>query len=289
MVLGSLKDSFRAPRPELPLARLLRERHNLTWNEAKRLVAQGKVHVEGALCQDPWFSPEPGALISVDTDRKRPGRRCAVGPELIVHQDPMMLVVEKPSGIVSVPPTRTGETTLVEALSSLLGEKLLPVHRLDHGTSGLMLFARNREAAAIIEEMMKLHQVRRGYQALVHGIPQSDLTLDQPIDVRRAGASRPDLIPALTRLGRVTPLDRDLSLVECWPGTGRWHQLRIHLANLGHPILGDKDHGNPSLDKPFGKLRLMLHSFYLEMETPWSRGRIKLISANSLPPIKKID
>lgn len=251
---------------ELPIDRQVRERLGLSWKEAKAMVTGGKVHVDGDMVSEPQAAPAPGAEISVDTDRRRPSRRVTFGDKRILLQDEHVLVVDKPSGLVSVPPTPTGEPTVLDHLARITGSPVQGVHRLDHGTSGLMLFARSQEATGVLERAFQRHEVQRTYLAICRGLPQAPTLWDEPLTLTKPGAA-PREVSAVTRL-----LSADAAgpaaLVHLALDTGRWHQVRLHAALHGHPVLGDRDHGDPARDRPLKTRRLALHSHTLVLTHP---------------------
>jgi 23S rRNA pseudouridine1911/1915/1917 synthase len=263
MVLGRLKRQFGAP-GGVALVRALREHLELSWAQAQQLVKLGKVHVAGLLALDPCLEPAAGLEISVDTDRKRPSRRVVPGPQCIVLREAELVVVNKPAGLATMPPTRTGERTLAEHLPELLGGvPVFPVHRLDAGTSGLMVFALTSGAADRLEAMLREHLVRRQYVALVHGHPTPGQQFDKPVP-----GSEEDRVAQLSALSRCLSVDPrgPLALLRMELETGRRHQLRFHLADAGFPIVGDPLYGQPELDKPLHPPRMFLHSASLDLD-----------------------
>ncbi|MBM4372861.1 MAG: RluA family pseudouridine synthase [Deltaproteobacteria bacterium] len=250
----------------------MRERCALSWTQARRLVRSGKVHVDGALVPEPSFIPPVGSSVSLDTDRRRPARRVTVDPSRILHRDPHLLVVDKPPGLVSVPPTPTGEATLLDQLVGLTGTPVFAVHRLDQGTSGLMVFACSAAAAQGLEELFRVHDVQRTYLALCHGTPAAPALWDDPVLVQKPDAPARE-VPAVTRVLSSTPAG-NAALLHLALATGRWHQVRLHAAAHGHPILGDREHGDPSRDRPFRPPRLALHSHTLALRHPVTGGTL---------------
>ena len=262
---SSLKGRWDAP-GRVPLDRLVRERLGLSWKDAKRLVTTGKVHVDGHLCATPQMIPEPGARITVNTDRRRPSRRPSLSEDRLLHRDEHLLVVDKPPGLVSMPPTPTGESTVLDHLERLIGARVLPVHRLDHGTSGLMLFALTDAAAAALDGLFRRHAVRRTYLAICHGHPNAPARWAEPLTIRKPGVPSRE-VSAVTNLLSAEPAG-PAALLHLALETGRWHQIRLHAALHGHPLLGDRDHGDPTLDKPLRAGRVALHSHTLDLTHP---------------------
>ena len=188
----------------------------------------------------------------------------------VVHEDGRLLAVEKPSGRLSVGSAGpNGESVQAEA-SRLVGQDLFVVHRLDRGTSGLLLFARDLDTQRRLSSLFETRQVEKTYLALVLGHvdpPSGEIAL--PIRAFGSGRMGTDERgkPSLTRYELHERLPAD-DLLTVHPMTGRRHQLRVHLYAISHPVLGDPDYGDP---RPVGgAARLMLHA--LELRLPVADG-----------------
>ncbi|MFH1531521.1 MAG: RluA family pseudouridine synthase [Pseudomonadota bacterium] len=244
----------------------MRDRLGLSWKDAKALVTTGKVHIGGVLVTTPQTVVDAGTEVSVDTDRRRSSRRPELRADQIIHLDEHLLIVDKPTGLVSMPPTPTGEPTVLDHLVRLVGAPVIAVHRLDHGTSGLMIFARTERTAADLDDALRRHAVRRTYLALCHGHPRAPARWDEPLVIRKPDEP-PREVAAATNLLSARPVG-PAALLHFALETGRWHQVRLHAALHGHPLLGDRDHGDPSQDRPLHPRRLALHSHTLEFCHP---------------------
>jgi len=189
-------------------------------------------------------------------------------PLEIIYEDEDLLVINKPTGMVTHPAVGNYSGTLVNALAyhcenlSGVNEPLRPgiVHRLDKDTSGLILVAKNDKSHIALAKQFQRHTINRKYIAVVEGIVQFDEgVIDLPIG--RHPRSREKMSVGFHKSRKAKTIYKtikrfkDFSLLELSPQTGRTHQLRVHLAHLGHPILGDKKYGK-------GKLcsRLALHA-----------------------------
>lgn len=210
------------------------------------------------------------------------------GPAVPVrYEDEHLLVVAKPAGLVTHPTAGRRGGTLVNALLAM-GTPLAPrggalrpgiVHRLDAGTSGLLVVAKTDEVHAGLERLMRRHEAARAYLALVRG-PLADDTfaVDAPLG-RRASRVVVDRVQGRAaatgfavreRLARTT-------LVEATPRTGRTHQIRVHLAAIGHPIMGDRAYGGAGTDAAaLGLDRPFLHAWRLGFDHPATGARVDL-------------
>ncbi len=192
----------------------------------------------------------------------------------ILHEDEHLLVVDKPAGLVVHPAAGNWSGTLLNGLlSHHAGAAQLPragiVHRLDKDTSGLMVVGKTLPAVTALVRSIAAREVRRIYRAVVHGRPSSaSFEVDAPIG--RDPTSR--LRMAVTRDGRdaqthveVLASRQGCSAVRCRLHTGRTHQIRVHMASRGHPLVGDRLYGGASA---FGIERQALHAVELALEHP---------------------
>jgi tRNA pseudouridine32 synthase / 23S rRNA pseudouridine746 synthase len=191
----------------------------------------------------------------------------------LLHEDTDLLVVNKPSGLLSVPGRgAAGEINLAAQVQQRYADALV-VHRLDMSTSGLMLFARNLPAQRALNHAFERRQVAKRYEAVVQGWPEADegscnapMRLDWPARPRQVvdwEGGKPSFTrwQVLARMGDTTQQTARLALE---PVTGRSHQLRVHMQALGHPIVGDELYGTP----PGPGERLLLHAQCLRLQHP---------------------
>ena len=208
---------------------------------------------------------------------------------LVIHEDPAILVLNKPPGLSS-----QGGRAQVNTLDELLWAFAKPggvrprlIHRLDRDTSGVILTARTKPAAGFLGKAMMARRFVKTYVALVGGRLPEQGVVDVPLRREEIGreaymrASPPEHADAETALThfRVLALGEGASLVELKPQTGRMHQLRVHMAHLGSPILGDARYGGALVLGGRAVDRLMLHAAALQfphpdggetrMEAPW--------------------
>jgi len=272
--------------PVPTLAAVVREQTGLSWSRAKKLCADGRVTVDGERCLDPAARVRPGATVVVNVH----GPKVETGPlprSAIVFADRDIVVVDKPAGMLAVADEEGNKDTLVEYTRILLrrmegGDRggLGVVHRIDRDTSGLMVFTRTAEAKRKLAAAFKAHDIERVYHAIVHGEMgeeriESDLVLDRGDGLRGSyghyrgakGPPTPDAKHAVTFVKPLRALN-GATLVECRLETGRQHQIRIHLAERGHPLLGEKvyirDYRGPKIEAP----RTMLHARTLGFTHP---------------------
>ena len=184
-----------------------------------------------------------------------PGRAASPGI-VVLHERPSLVVVAKPPGLPTEPtrdPTRASVLSWLRAALALPADAFLQApHRLDLDTSGVLLVARDRATAASLGEAFRVRAIEKTYLAVVHGSPEPGAgtwssflaPVEQSARTTRWGSVRAGGKKAITDW-RVLRRDGDRSLVECRPRTGRTHQLRVHLAEAGHPIVGDERYGAP--------------------------------------------
>jgi tRNA pseudouridine32 synthase/23S rRNA pseudouridine746 synthase len=194
-----------------------------------------------------------------------------VNDPFLLHTDATWIVVDKPAGLPAVP----GRTVELKDCASTRVQRLYPdalvVHRLDMATSGLLLFARGPGMQRALGSAFERRQVIKHYIAIVHGQPQDDEgTVDLPLsaDWLKRPLQRVDAVggkAALTHW-RVIARDTRSARIELNPVTGRTHQLRVHLAAIGHPILGDALYAPP--EAQLMAPRLLLHASVLELTHP---------------------
>lgn len=206
----------------------------------------------------------------------------------ILYHDDFIMVVNKPSGLLSVPGRLECHYDSVISRIRTLHRDCAAVHRLDMDTSGLMVVALNKEATTNLCKQFEAKTVHKLYYALVEGIIENNGEITLPIrcDLERRPLQIVDFEqgkPSHTIYRRIDDfsinkqivLTKDCSLVELTPVTGRSHQLRVHLNEISHPILGDRFYGKTNTDKAS---RLCLHAFSLEFNHPLTKERMKFNS-----------
>ena len=253
--------------------------------DVQRAIAAGKVHVDGEP-RSKSFRLRGGERLTIEIEGDAP--IAPEGPSVpIRYEDEHLVVIVKPAGVVTHPTAGRRDGTLVNRLLGMgvplapAGGSLRPgiVHRLDAGTSGLMVVAKTDPAYAALRSMFRAHTVQRAYLALVRGVVAHDaFAVDAPLGRRAAkvvvdateGRRAETGFEVRERLAGAT-------LLEAFPRTGRTHQIRVHLAAIGHPILGDRAYGGRGdaarrvgLDRPF------LHAWRLSFDHPMDEGRVEI-------------
>ena len=271
----------------------------LARTRVAELVAAGAVRVGGAPVTSRSRRVAEGEELEVDLARPGPARLVpdpgVVVP--VVHADDDVVVVDKPAGMVVHPGAGNASGTLVHGLlalfpdlaRSLPGDPARPgvVHRLDKGTSGLIVVARTEEAYSSLVHQMATRTVERRYLALVWGaVESSEGVVDAPVGRSSRDPTRMAVAaggrPARTRYtvaGRYTT-PAPLTLLECSLETGRTHQVRVHLAAIGHPVVGDNRYGKGRPELRLG--RPFLHAHSLDFDHPRTGARTSFSSP--LPP-----
>jgi 23S rRNA pseudouridine1911/1915/1917 synthase len=201
----------------------------------------------------------------------------------IVHEDEAVLVINKPAGLVVHPGSGNWQGTLLNALLHHLPQlATIPragiVHRLDKGTSGLLVVAKTLPAQTDLVRQLQARTVKREYLAVVQGVVRSDGEIAAPVGRDPRSRVRMAVVhggrPALTRY-RVARRFADATLLECSLATGRTHQIRVHMQSLGHPLLGDPVYRGKQPGKPQAARlqRQALHAARLEFSHPVSGAR----------------
>lgn len=201
---------------------------------------------------------------------------------VVLHADDACIVVDKPSGLLSVPGRGAHlQDCMASRVQALYGDALV-VHRLDMATSGLMLFARGLEAQRGLSRAFAQREVHKRYVAVVHGRvgpEQGEIDLPLIADWPNRPLQKVDHErgkPSLTRW-RVIDAEADRTRLELEPVTGRAHQLRVHLLAIGHPIVGDALYAPPEVLA--GADRLLLHAAQLRFTHPINGKPIALESS----------
>ncbi len=271
--------------PSIPLARALKNQmEELSWNQVRSFCYSGRVLVDGERVRDPRRSLKSGAHIvfSPLTSSERGRVLLPTKGIHILFEDSQVVVVNKPSGLPTIPSGEGDRATVLDAVRKtwrLRGNidprsPLMVVQRLDRGTSGALVLARTEAARSILNVQFRAHQIERVYLALVHGIVKKDqmtirtfIAADRGDGLRGSIKSRSGGREAITHVEVLQRLE-GASLVECRLETGRTHQVRIHLSERGHPLLGEPLYVRDYEGECIEASRLMLHARTLGFRHP---------------------
>jgi 23S rRNA pseudouridine1911/1915/1917 synthase len=251
---------------------------------AQRAIEGGAVTVDGATRPKNHRIQEGDRVALAQPGDRQAASRPEIIPLDIVYEDQDLIVVDKPAGLVTHPaPGHRGVT-----LAELLPDKTGIVHRLDKDTSGLLVVARSDEALEALRRMMKAREITREYTALVEGHPDADSgTIDAPI-----GRDRGNRTVMSTRTDRAREAVTHFEVTERLPRaallrvrleTGRTHQIRAHLAAIGHPVVGDPQYGGAASGRRIGLERQFLHASSLMFRHPFTREWVR---CESKPPVE---
>jgi tRNA pseudouridine65 synthase len=197
----------------------------------------------------------------------------------IIYEDEFLIAINKPAGML-VHPGRDPEPddqVAMKALRNHLGHYVYILHRLDRPTSGVLLFAKTPEAQTAVAIIFEKRKIEKRYYAVVHGKTPESFSVDQQLRRSEEEALR-DCLTHFKTL-KYNP-DKDLSLLEIEPITGRIHQIRRHLLHAGFPITGDYLYGVREQNEEFsaysGNTRMLLMSYQLAFEHPFSGGQLHI-------------
>jgi tRNA pseudouridine65 synthase len=214
----------------------------------------------------------------------------------ILYRDEYLIAIHKPAGLLVHRSALDRHETrfAMQMLRDQIGQLVFPVHRLDKGTSGVLLFALDRDAARLMNNQFERGEVSKSYLAIVRGYPAESGEIDHPLarmaDEHAGIAASAVAQPAQTRFSRLASVELPYrvdrypgsryALVELQPLTGRWHQLRRHMKHIAHPIIGDATHGkgrhNRLFKELFGCQRLLLAATAMHFTHPVSGQSIQL-------------
>ena len=255
----------------------------------QKLIEEGKVKVNGKIEKNSYIVKTGDKILIEEEEPEEIELEPQEIPLDIIYEDNDIIVINKPKGLVVHPGNGNPDHTLVNAVMarckgslSGIGGKIRPgiVHRLDKDTSGLIIVAKNDKAHIGLSEQLKNKEIKKTYIALVRGnIQENEATIQMPIGrstkdrkkmaVTKKGKEAITHFKVLKRYGKYT-------LLEVKIETGRTHQIRVHMAEIGHPVVGDMVYSNGKNE--FGVEGQMLHAKQLEFKHPITQKEIKLIA-----------
>lgn len=205
----------------------------------------------------------------------------------IVYQDEYLIAINKPAGLLvhRSPMAKDATEFALQILRNQIGKRVYPTHRLDRKTSGVLLFALSQEVNSSMQKLFAERKVKKEYLAIVRGWMEDSGLIDYALKNEKG-----DVQNAITAYSNLESIEIDLpfgkhptsrySLIRLFPQTGRFHQLRKHMAHVFHPIIGDRPHGcnkqNRLWKEKFEMTRMLLHAERLEFEHPFSGEKIEI-------------
>ena len=264
-----------------------------SWNKARNCITTGKVKVGDEVVLSPTRFVRPGDKVTVKLSAPRPSTAQRVGREIIAYVDPHVVVVRKPPGVSTVPFDERETGTLDELVRAHLSRAgrssggrvqgtLGVVHRLDKETSGLLVFARTLAAKKHLSQQFRVHSVHREYRAIVHGdiddrTFRSRLVADRGDGLRGSTRKPNEGQASVTHIARVERLGdaARATLIACRLETGRTHQIRIHLAESGHPLVGERVYIRRYNGVRIAAPRIMLHAAELGFVHPQTEEEVQ--------------
>jgi 23S rRNA pseudouridine1911/1915/1917 synthase len=251
--------------------------------DAERLIHEGGVICRGKPLMQTHMRLEVGDMLEMDYAPQPVRQLKSLGRSMdrfqIVYDDDWLMVVNKPAGLLTVPTPKRETNTLQSQIRKWLsrqqpGAQAVCVHRLDRLVSGLLVFAKNFETADLIRSQFEERKPERLYTAIVTGQPaQSQGTIRSYLstddDLNRRSSNNPEQGELAITHYRVKEVWQDVSLLEIQLETGRRNQIRVHLADLGHPVLGDPRYHRLEAEHPMWPYeRIALHAETLAIKHP---------------------
>ena len=259
-------------------------------NNIKSMLARGQVSVDGRTATRFDHPVAVGSRVAVKAhvEEEVPGL-----PFPILYEDRDILVIDKPAGLLTIANEKEKVRTAYHMLTDYVRQeskfgRVFVVHRLDRDTSGVVLFAKNEETKRAFQEDWDARVLRRGYRALVEGVPQPpegevrSFLRETRTHLVYSGAPGRDAKEAVT-LYRTLASGGGYALLEIDLKTGRKNQIRVHMSDLGHPIAGDRQYG--ARTRPLG--RLCLHAHRLELIDPRS-GEKRVFAAREPAAFRRL-
>lgn len=268
-------------------AYISKKNENISRTNIQRLIENGNILVNGEK-RKISYKVQIGDNISINIPKPKESKiKAEEIPLEIIYEDKDIIVVNKPKGMIVHPANGNLEGTLVNAIMSIcknslsgIGGEIRPgiVHRLDKDTSGLLIVAKNDLAHINMSNQIKNRQVKKIYIALVRGnIDEEEATINMPIGRstkdRKKMAVRKDGKEAITHF-KVLKRYSEYTLLEVKIDTGRTHQIRVHLSEIGHPVVGDMVYSNGKNE--FGIQGQMLHAKSLDFKHPITNKQMHL-------------
>ncbi len=270
------------------LDKLVAERFSLSRRAAQDAIRNGRVDLDGQRCDEPGREVESDAPIEFFPNR--PKTRKVQTKLRVLYEDRHVIIVDKPAGLLTLPTQSHERDTLQQRVHRYLSIRhggrpyVGIIHRLDKDTSGALALAKSPGAQRTFQQLFRDHDIERQYLAVVEGnLSRESGTIDKALvndrgDLRRGVARRPDEgRHAVTHYRVVERFGDVATLVACWLETGRTHQIRIHMAEIGHPVLGEpvyRPRSQPRCKAKFG--RQALHAQTLGFRHPLADEEVRV-------------
>jgi 23S rRNA pseudouridine1911/1915/1917 synthase len=276
----------------MTLAAFVKAKTGAPWSVAKRHVTSGKVFVDGTVVTQIDARVVPGQAVELRMAAPKPRDPLREGE--LVYDDPHVVVIDKPAGVNSVPYEERETGTAMDLIRGAWRRMGKPatsvplhvVHRIDRATSGLLMFAKTKKAELGIAAQLRAHTMERQYLCVAHGVVisrriESQLVTNRGDGLRGSTTHTNQGKRAITHVEARDAL-RGATLCAVRLETGKTHQIRIHLAESGHPLVGEEVYIRDYMGKLISSPRLMLHAATLGFVHPVTGERVSL--ASPLPP-----
>ena len=243
----------------------------VTLGEIMKAIRKGEIRVNSGRVREPGYHLSTGDELTVpwqmNPDERVVFKHTSWGRIKIIFQGSNVLILDKPSGML-VQPEEKGSDSVISRVWGVLGTKTpAAVHRLDRNTTGVLAVALHGEALRAMEDLFRQHEIRKFYLAIVTGHAPDKILIDAPLlkdSEKNTVSVSGEGLKALTLCERIAG-DHDFSLVRLELLTGRTHQARVHMAHIGHAILGDRKYGDFRTNRAHGEItRPLLHAYQLE-------------------------
>jgi 23S rRNA pseudouridine1911/1915/1917 synthase len=284
--------SWTVEQPGVTVAAFVKERANVAWSVAKRHVTSGKVFVDGTIVTEVDHRLTTGQAVELRMSARRP-----LDPEregVLVYDDAHVVVIDKPAGVNSVPYEDRETGTAMDLIRGAWRRNGKPattialhiVHRIDRATSGLLMFAKTKRAELGLAAQLRSHEMARQYRCVAQGVVttrriESQLIADRGDGLRGSTTLVNRGKRAVTHVEAERAL-RNSTLCRVRLETGRTHQIRIHLSESGHPLVGEEVYIRDYTQPLIKSTRLLLHAATLGFDHPITGERVEL--ASPLPP-----